>query len=564
MKKPRKIKQPDYIKPYFAEMRRTAWYLALFSALILIFSLSMPLYFQAVLNDVLSTRSARTLVMITIPVIFASLMLCLFQLVRKNILLSAGQWLEDKIAPSLLSIAVHKQSVGIPISISDGQRELEIIKDFITNSISILLDIPFSVLLLIYIYFSNQLIGTILIIVSILLVLMNIFNEKIVRPILNKSKENLNNHYAISEAASLSAESIEAMGMMPRFFEIWNKNRIEIAENRRKTEFYSIIFDTITHVIPMVLRLFMLAVMSYLTMTGNATVGNIMFYMILGSIATSPFRKADRLYKSWNNSKSAYKKINNIIAAEQVLKRTSYQLPEPTGVLSLENVVYSHHKAITPVIKGISFQLPAGASLSIIGPAAAGKSTLSKLIIGTIAPTHGSVRIDGAETYQWERGNFGKYTGYMPQNIELFSGSVKDNIARMNKDASMESVIEAAKLAHCHGMIMKLPQGYDTMIEPNGFMISPGQKQRICLARALYGNPKFVLLDEPNINLDEMGEKALLTAIENIKQAGITLVVIAHRPQIVANLEYMLVLKNGLIERIGATNDVINLYREKN
>jgi PrtD family type I secretion system ABC transporter len=559
VKKQNNIK--DYLQPYIVDAKKSLLLLLLFTSFSSLMSLTTPLYFSGVIDRVLSSRSFETLWWLTFIALIAVVAQCFFLMVRKNILSSIGNWLQYEISDKLLSIAIHKQSVGIPVSISDGQRDLEIIKDFITNHVATLLDIPWALIFLLLVYILNPIIGTYILIVVIIYLLVMLTHEKLVRKLYAKTETQQIILNAVSDSASNSAESIEAMGMMPNFQMAWEEIRSEMAENRKQVGFYSAIIEAINHVMPIMLRIIIVANIAIMVIDGKNSIGEVIFFMILSGLITAPFQRSIWLYKSWILTSIAYRKINQIMAAEEVLRRGSYELPQPKGNISVENVIYSPPKS-APIIKGVSFALPAGASLSIIGPSAAGKSTLGKVIIGLLAPTNGAVRLDGAETYQWERRNFGKYTGYMPQSIELFIGSIKDNVARMDKNAPLEAVIEACQMADCHDMIMNLPDGYDTKIYRGSKLLSPGQSQRICLARALYGNPKFVLLDEPNINLDDEGEAALIRAIQNIKAAKITLIVVAHRPQVVANLEYMLVLKNGFVERIGATNDVINLYRK--
>ncbi len=564
MKKTKKQKkqQQDYLKSYINDIKKSILLLMLFTSMISLLGLTIPLYYRSVIDKAIGSRSYETLAWLSVIALVCVVAQCFFIMVRKNILLSISGWLQNEISPKLLTIAVHKQSVGIPVAISDGQRDLDLIKDFINNNVGTLLDIPWALVFLVIIYILNPTIGTYILISVIITLIVMFVHEKTVRPLYVKAEAQQLALHAMSDAATNSAESIEAMGMMPRFQGVWNDMRIEMAKNRQQAGFYGAIIEAINSSIPMMLRIIIVGTSAMMFLGGKSSVGDVIFYMILAGLVTSPFQRSITVYKSWIASNIAYGKLNQIMAAEEVLKRGSYELPEPLGIITAENVIYSPPKS-SPIIKGVSFELPAGKSMSIIGPSAAGKSTLGKVIIGLLAPSNGAVRLDGAETYQWERRNFGKYTGYMPQSIELFMGSIKDNVARMDKGASLEAVIEACEMANCHEMIMAMEHGYDTQIVRGAKLLSPGQCQRICLARALYGRPKFVLLDEPNINLDDAGEAALLQAINNIKAAEITLIIVAHRPQVVVSLDYMMVLKNGLIERIGVTNDVINLYRAK-
>jgi PrtD family type I secretion system ABC transporter len=564
MKKSKKNKQNrDYLAPYAEQIKRSCLLLMLFTSLINMLILVAPFYQMAVIDRVLGSHSVKTLIMLTIIALCAALGYAFFTMVRKAALESIAQWIQEELSPKLFAITVHKQSVGIPVSVSDGQRDVETIKNFITSTIPILLDIPWAIIFLLFLYTQNAIIANIILLMVLIIIAAMLAQEKWIRPLYMQAELNQDISRILVESAANSAESIEAMGMMPELQARFEEYRTQAATARQTATFYTSYIDAITHFIPPFLRMAVIAISAYVYLEGLQGMGEIIFFMILSSMVMTPFLKSAALYKGWSLTTLAYRKINDIFIAQDVLKRGSYELPEPTGHISVEQLVYTPYKAPTPIIKGVTFQLPAGASMSIIGPAAAGKTTLSKLIIGLIAPTHGAVRLDGAETYQWERRNFGKYTGYMPQNTELFLGTIKDNVARMDKSAPLEAVIEACKMAECHDMIMALPAGYDTVVKKGSHALSPGQTQRIGLARALYGKPKFVLLDEPNINLDDDGEAALLRAIHNIKAAKISLIVVAHRPQVVASLDYMLVLKNGVIERIGHTNDIISSYRAK-
>ena len=231
-------------------------------------------------------------------------------------------------------------------------------------------------------------------------------------------------------------------------------------------------------------------------------------------------------------------------------------LPAPKGNIQVENLIIGAPGSKTPILKGIGFGVPAGAVVGIIGPSASGKSTLARALMGVWAPQHGSVRLDGADLHQWDKELLGPHIGYLPQDIELFEGSISENIARF-ATIDPEKVVQAAQIAGVHEMILLLPEGYDTVIGSDGVNLSGGQRQRIGLARALYGIPKVILLDEPNSNLDEVGERALAHAIQYLKQAGSTVFVITHRTSILSQLDRLLVMQNGAITMYGPREQVM-------
>jgi ABC-type protease/lipase transport system fused ATPase/permease subunit len=232
-------------------------------------------------------------------------------------------------------------------------------------------------------------------------------------------------------------------------------------------------------------------------------------------------------------------------------------LPEPEGALNVEKLFYSPQESQKSILKSVDFELPAGKSIGLIGPSAAGKTTLVKCVVGVWMPSSGIVRLDGADLYTWNREQVGQYIGYLPQEIELFQGTVKDNIARMNTNADSQSVIDAAKIVGCHDMILKLPQGYDTEIGVSGAKLSVGQRQRIGLARAFYGAPKLIVLDEPNAHMDQVGEAGLLSAIDHARNEKITVIVISHRPSIISKVDKVLVLNDGQVQHFGARDEVL-------
>jgi PrtD family type I secretion system ABC transporter len=291
------------------------------------------------------------------------------------------------------------------------------------------------------------------------------------------------------------------------------------------------------------------------------TVGGMIASSIIVGRALAPLDAAIETWKSIATARKAYQRLNDSFARPS-LRNEAMELPAPLGRLSVEGVYFTPPSA-TPTmankytLKGVSFGLEPGEILAIIGPSAAGKSSLAKIIMGVWKPLAGVVRLDSADVYTWKRDDFGQYVGYLPQDVELFNGTIKANIARMDLDAKPEDIVEAAKIAGAHELILNLPQGYETDIGIGGSALSAGQRQRIGLARAYYGSPKLVVLDEPNANLDELGEQALVLALNTAKAKGITSIIISHRPSILSSVDKILILQDGSVAAFGPRNDIL-------
>jgi len=294
---------------------------------------------------------------------------------------------------------------------------------------------------------------------------------------------------------------------------------------------------------------------AYLAIKGLISPGVIIAGAVLMGRALQPLDLLTNSWKGFADAKEAYKRLNNLLKEVPELPETM-QLPAPKGEIRVENIVVAPPGSKTATLKGVTMMIPQGTAVGIIGPSASGKSTFARAILGVWPLVAGKVRLDGADIHQWDSVDLGKYLGYLPQDIELFEGSISENISRFT-EVDAQSVVEAAKIAGVHQMILSLPNGYDTIVGAGGSTLSGGQRQRIGLARALYKKPPVIVLDEPNSNLDEDGERALLNAILQMKQNGSTIILITHRPNILAAVDNLAVFAQGTLTMYGAKNDVL-------
>lgn len=559
---PQAAAAPSELTRLLRQTRRAFLYAFGFSFCMNVLLLLLPIYSLQVLDRVISSRSIDTLLVLTLIAVIGFIFYGIFNMVRGFVLNSVVEWLDVKLAPRLLEIAVVKSSVGVPTSASQYQRDLNAIKTFINSGAGVLLDAPWALVFLIVIYMISPVLGFIAVIGAFFLFAFAVLNEIATKKPLEAAQENMIQSGNTADVVGRNAEAVEAMGMLPNILTHWKKLNHTGLQSQYQATHRGNVLQSISRVVRFVIQVAVIGVGAWLTLQNELTVGGMIASSILVARALAPFEAAIGVWRALVAARDAYHRLNRALNTTPVL-RGEMELPAPTGQLTAEGVFFQPPNA-APIVKNVNFALQPQESLGIIGPSAAGKSTLAKLIIGILPTTHGAIRLDGAETFKWNREDLGRYVGYMPQQVDLFNGTIKDNIARMDMDASDEAVIEAAKFAGCHEMILRLPKGYETEFFSGNLTLSPGQRQRIGLARALYGNPRFVVLDEPNGNLDGEGERALLQALRRMKERGITYIVVAHRPSIVSNVDKILMLRGGMVEAFGPRDEVLKQYVPKN
>lgn len=558
------IAEQQPLAPYLGRTKRALKYAFLFSFAINILMLAMSIYSLQVLDRVISSHSLETLFLLTMLVVALLVVMGIFYGLRAALLHSVADWLDIEVGPELLRDAVTKSSLGLYVSAAQHQRDLSSIKGFISGGgVATALDAPWTILFMIVIYMISPVFGAITIFGLVVLVGFGLLNEYATKKPYQSSGEGQILANQMADSASRNAEAVEAMGMMRYVGMRWQKLQESAASHLDLAQGRANMIQSISKVIRMVLQISVTGFGAYLVIRNELTVGGMIAGSILVGRALAPFEGMIAIYKNWIAARDAYTRLNRALSTGKSLDRGTMEMLVPEGRLSVENLIFSPVPGMAPIIRGVSFVLHPGESLGIIGPSAAGKSTLSKLIIGLLPPTHGAARLDGADTFKWNRENFGKFTGYMPQSVELFNGTIRDNIARLDPTATDEEVIKAAQIAGAHEMILRLPKGYETVYQSGQHALSPGQRQRVALARALFRTPKFVVLDEPNTNLDGEGERALVETLRRMKQAGMTFVLVAHRPTLVAAVDKLLVLKAGTIERFGPRDDILKIYTQQ-
>ena len=526
--------------------------------------LTLPLYMLSVFTRVLTSKSQETLVLLTVAAIGALFMQGLLDLIRSRVMMRVGMGLDATMTPKVLEAVVRNAS-GSGNRDTQPLRDANEVRGFLSgSSVFSLFDAPFAPLYVAVIYVLHPMLGTLSLVGAVLLFSIAFFNELGARKPLKAIIANSQRTQARVDEYVRNADAIEAMGMMPTVLDRWRAQAGEgvavIAEGTDRATAAS----STAKFVRFSLQIGLFGLGAYLYTQNQIQAGAIIAASILMGRALAPVESAIGTWRNVMGAKAAYRRLLEMFDSERFRQyRNRMTLPRPTGRIELERVVVSAPRSERMMLKGVSLKLNAGQFLGIIGPSGAGKTTLAKVLVGLIGPRGGAgARLDGAELAAWHPDDLGKHVGYLPQDIQLFPGSVRENIARMAPESNSDDVVKAAKLAGVHEMILGLPDGYDSDIGDAGRFLSAGQRQHIGLARAFYGDPVLLVLDEPNSNLDALSEEALAKALTAAKERGTTIVVVTHRPSVLAASDQLMLLKDGMVELYGPSADVMARMRQ--
>jgi ATP-binding cassette, subfamily C, type I secretion system permease/ATPase len=527
-----------------------------FSLAINLLMLATPLYMMQVFDRVLSSRSGDTLVMLTLITVLAIGVLALLEAIRAQMLVRIGNWLDDRLGPTVFAGALRAALRSDPARASQGLRDLGTMRGFITGpTVTPLLDAPWAPIFIIALFALHPMLGLIGLGGGGVLFGLGLINEIITKQPLRRANLAASKTHQRAEAALRNAEVIRAMGMGEGVLRLWRRDSAGTQEAQRAAGTRGGVIVALSKFFRLLVQTVILGAGAWLVIHQEASAGAMFASSFLLGRALAPVENAIGTWKSLVAARLAHRRLEELVSALPD-EAKGMELPRPVGELVVERLVFVPPGGEEPTLRGVGFELAPGEVLGVIGPSAAGKSTLARLIAGTWSPTAGKVRLDGTEISVWHDSGGSQHVGYLPQDIELFAGSVRDNIARLG-DANPTAVIEAAKLVGLHEIIMRLPRGYNSEIGEAGLRLSGGQRQRIGLARAVFGQPRLVVLDEPNASLDHEGEEALHHAITRLKEMGTTVVMIAHRPSVLGLADKLLVLRNGTVDAYGSRAEVI-------
>jgi PrtD family type I secretion system ABC transporter len=537
--------------------RRFFGYAFFFSMFINILQLTFSVYMLQVYDKVLTSFSLPTLAVITVAAVICLTVMALLEWIRSRLLVRAGiefdyMLSETVLRQNLLSAAGPAGDDTAKTGRGD-LRDVQTLRNFLAgNAVFAFFDAPWMPIYFILIFILHPMLGMVAVVGGILVFILGITTERLTRVRLETATR-INTHAAgFTGAAMRNAGIVRSMGMIGSVSERRCKlNDLVIRLQTRASRSAGLI-HAVSKSLRVGLQVTIYAVGAYLTVMHESTAGAMIAASIVMGRALAPIDQAMATYKQSLEARAAYKRLNALLA--RPVTPPAMELPAPVGEITVENLFFAVGER--QIIKNVSFRLPAGQSLAVIGPSAAGKSTLCRLLLNIWTPGSGTVRIDRAAVDSWDSERLGPYVGYLPQDVELFAGTVAENIARLG-EVDARKVIRAAGLAGAHHMVLGMPKGYDTQIGERGAVLSGGQRQRIGLARALYGDPKIIVLDEPNSNLDEEGEACLLQAVVNLKKLGATVVLVTHKPNVLSVADNIMVMQEGQIVLCGASRDVI-------
>ena len=562
-------KQSNNKKPVVSELKKSLLsakksfiMVGLFSMFINILMLVPPLYMLQLYDRVLGSRSQDTLIMLTLIVVVLFITMGLLEVVRSRVLVRVGNKLDSMLSQRIFDNLFELERKAPGRSSSMPLNDLTQVRQFMTgNGLFAFFDAPWMPIYIIVLFIFHPAFGFFAIFAAIVLVGITIANEY-------STKEKLAEANNLSRASTIyvdsnirNAEVVNAMGMRNNISKIWADKYYGFLNAQNIASDSAGVWSNLSKSLRVMFQSLILGLGAYLAINMEVTPGMMIAASIIMGRALAPLDLIIGSWKGFSSARSSYERIEGLL--NDFPKDKEYmQLPAPKGEITLENVVVIPPSGTVPSLKGISMRIEKGDVVGIIGPSAAGKSSLARVMLGLWPLTNGVARIDKADISQWNREDLGQYVGYLPQDIELFEGTVSQNIARFG-EVEPEKVVEAATKAGVHEMILKLPEGYDTKIGPGGASLSGGQRQRIGLARALYNNPVFVVLDEPNSNLDDVGEAALVEAIKTLRAGGTTVVIITHRTNVLQATNKLALINNGVLELYGNTNDVLNAIAQK-
>ncbi|TPN85751.1 type I secretion system permease/ATPase [Mesorhizobium sp. CU3] len=544
------------LKAGLGAVKRNLLIVMMFTVACNVLVLAIPIYLFQISDRVLTSRSPDTLIMLTIVIVGAVLLQSMFDSLRRFILMRTAVEVAAQLGAPILSAAARA-------SLNSNGKEYQVLGDlqqlrtFLTSGTLLsFLDAPMAPVMMLAVFLIHPHQGIIVAISALLLLIITLLNQRATAAAFSEANAHQSKANIHLDSMSRNSQIINALAMIPEAVKIWGKDTANSLRAQVVAQDRNIIFASLSKAVRLLTQVTMLGWGAHLAIDGHLTGGMVIAASIIAGRALGPIEGA---IEGWNHvvqSRAAYGRIASLLQTSP-LNFERLHLPHPEGRLDVERLLFVPQGTKRVVLNGLSFSLSPGDSLAIIGNSGAGKTTLGKMLVGSILPTSGNVRLDLMDLRNWDPRQFGENIGYLPQDVQLFPASIKANIARMRDDATDAEIYQAAALADVHEMISTLPHGYETFVAADGAPLSGGQKQRVALARAFFGNPRLVVLDEPNSNLDSAGDAALERALQHAKENKITVVTITQRPSLLKTVDKILLLVNGTVALFGMRQDVL-------
>ncbi|NBD30926.1 MAG: type I secretion system permease/ATPase [Alphaproteobacteria bacterium] len=538
------------------QSRGLFWFVGLFSVFVNALMLTGPLYMLNVYDRVLGSRSVETLVALSVLVGFLYLMMALLDYARGRIMGRVGARFQTALDRRVFMASITARG-RVPQDAATGQRDLEAVQRLITSPVLMaLFDLPWTPIFLLGIFIFHPWLGYLALAGGGVLILLALANQYTTRVPLGEANKAAHQTEVLGQALRNESEMVQSLGMRQSTFERWERLRGKTLSASIGAGDQAGGFTSITRSFRLFLQSAMLGLGAYLVLQNQLTAGAMIACSILLGRALAPVELLINQWAVMQRGIDAWRSLARLLGAvPQASPRTN--LPTPRAIIEARDVTVVPPGQSSATLRMVSFRLEPGQAMGVIGVSGAGKTTLAKALIGLWTPAGGKIRLDGAALDQYEPDRIGRHIGYLPQRVQLFDGTIKENIARMSNSPDDGAVVAAAKKAAAHDMILKLPDGYDTRVDMTGGRLSGGQVQRIGLARALYGEPVVLVLDEPNANLDNDGSKALNAAIRAMKLDGRAVFIMAHRPAAIQECDLLLYLENGAARAFGPREEVL-------
>jgi PrtD family type I secretion system ABC transporter len=548
------------MKPLFALLRRPLYFVACFSFFVNLLLLAPALFMLQVFDRVLTSQSRETLLVLLVGMAVALGLSLLLDYLRSRLQGVAGNMIAEQLSPVVARVMLARAADGTGQASPEGLRDVAALRSLLsTQGLLALLDTPWAIVYIAVIWLAHPVLGMAAVGASLLMLALAVLNDRITRSNIEALQQEAARTTRYLESSMQNAEVVQSLGMSEALVARWRQLNARVTELQQPTMHKSIAMAAMTRTTRQAVQVMMQALGAYLVISGEGSPGILVATTILLGRALSPVEQVVGSWRVLAEGRLAFTRIDALLKAVHS-QPPRMKLPPPSGRLQAHGLMYRPPKSEHMILAGVSLSLEAGEALAIIGPSGAGKSTLVRLLTGLWRPNAGVVRLDQVDLAQWDRAELGPWLGYVPQDVELFAGTVADNIARLG-EVDPAAVALAAQRAGVHDMVLGLPNGYDTVVSSTGAMLSPGQRQRIALARALYGAPRLLVLDEPNSNLDGAGELALGEALKALR-GKVTVVVVTHRSSLVQHMDKMLVLEAGRAQHYGTVAEVMQAMRQ--